>query len=143
MKSFDVFVFTEKKLYDILKHGFVKIEEFDLIVFDECHHADQSHYYNLIMQDFFFYNYTPGCRRPKILGLTASPIKDKVRDCTQSNIETDIKLKLQNLANNLYSKFVSLTKDQIKEIEKQSTEVYIEQYPFSMNDKVANVLEIK
>ena len=38
--TFDVFVFTEKKLYDLLKHGFVKIEEFEMIVFDECHHAD-------------------------------------------------------------------------------------------------------
>ena len=40
IETFDVFVFTEKKLYDLLKHGFVKIEEFDMIVFDECHHAD-------------------------------------------------------------------------------------------------------
>jgi len=40
MATFDVFVFTEKKLYDVLKHGFIKIEEFDMIVFDECHHAD-------------------------------------------------------------------------------------------------------
>ena len=75
----DVFVFTEKKLYDILMHGFIKIEEFDLIVFDECHHADQSHYYNLIMQDHFFYNFRDE-KRPKILGLTASPIKQKVGD---------------------------------------------------------------
>ena len=40
MNTFDVFVFTEKKLYDVLKHGFIKIEDFDMIVFDECHHAD-------------------------------------------------------------------------------------------------------
>ena len=75
LQTFDVFVFTEKKLYDVLKHGFVKIEDFAMIVFDECHHADQSHYYNLIMEDFFFYRYTQDAIRPKILGLTASPIK--------------------------------------------------------------------
>jgi endoribonuclease Dicer len=77
MNSFDVFVFTEKKLYDTLLHGFIKIEEFDMIVFDECHHADQSHYYNLIMSDFFYYKYEDSatCKRPRILGLTASPIK--------------------------------------------------------------------
>lgn len=40
MKMFDVLVFSPKKLFDILTHGFVRIEEFDLIVFDECHHSD-------------------------------------------------------------------------------------------------------
>ena len=89
LSAFDVFVFTEKKLYDVLKHGFIKIEEFDMIVFDECHHAYQSPYYNLIMEDFFYFDI---CRdlskkRPKILGLTASPIKEKVGDSFSENIE--------------------------------------------------------
>jgi len=65
-----------KKFYDLLMHGFLKMEQIDLVVFDECHHTDQDHLYNLIMRDFFFHNYIPGkTKRPKILGLTASPIK--------------------------------------------------------------------
>jgi ERCC4-related helicase len=40
MEAVDVFVFTEKKLYDVLLHGFLKIEDFHMLVFDECHHAD-------------------------------------------------------------------------------------------------------
>jgi ERCC4-related helicase len=67
-----------KKFYDLLMHGFTKMEEIDLIVFDECHHTDQDHLYNLIMRDFFFHKFIPDdpmCFRPKILGLTASPIK--------------------------------------------------------------------
>ena len=40
MLTFDVLVFTERKLYDTLIHGLVKLEEFDMVVFDECHHAD-------------------------------------------------------------------------------------------------------
>ena len=40
MSTYDVFVFSPMKFYDTLKHGLVKIEEFDMIVFDECHHAD-------------------------------------------------------------------------------------------------------
>jgi endoribonuclease Dicer len=74
--SHDVFVCMAKKFYDLLMHGFLKMEEIDLVVFDECHHTDQDHLYNLIMRDFFFHNYKPGeTKRPKILGLTASPIK--------------------------------------------------------------------
>ena len=92
LQSFDVFVFTEKKLYDTLMHGFIKIEDFDMIVFDECHHADQSHYYNLIMTDFYFYKYSQ--KRPRILGLTASPIKQKVGDCFVTNITSEIRDKL-------------------------------------------------
>lgn len=97
MQQFDVFVFTEKKLYDTLKHGFIKIEEFDMIVFDECHHADQSHFYNLIMSDFFYYKFDAVdeiVKRPRILGLTASPIKQKVGDCFVANISSEIKEKL-------------------------------------------------
>ena len=101
----------------MLKHGFMKIEDFDMIVFDECHHADQSHYYNLIMTDFFFYKYDPSKKRPRILGLTASPIKQKVGDSFEANITTEIKDKLQNLANNLYSKFVCISMEQINMME--------------------------
>ena len=74
----DVFVAMAKKFYDLLMHGFTKMEEIDLIVFDECHHTDQDHLYNLIMRDFFYHKFepdNPNCKRPKILGLTASPIK--------------------------------------------------------------------
>ena len=68
-----------------------------MIVFDECHHADQSHFYNLIMTDFFFYKYEVNgvrSKRPRILGLTASPIKKKVDNFQNMNIQMEIK---QNL----------------------------------------------
>ena len=48
--SHDVFVCMAKKFYDLLMHGFLKMEEIDLVVFDECHHTDQDHLYNLIMR---------------------------------------------------------------------------------------------
>lgn len=143
LSVFDVFVFTEKKLYDVLSHGFSKIEDFDLIVFDECHHADQSHYYNLIMQDFFYFNLTEDSKRPKILGLTASPIKEKVGDCIQTNIDSEIKSKLQNLSNNLYSKFIDLDKQQIQAIEKQNTEIDIQKYDFDLEEKIYQIKMIK
>jgi len=88
MESRDVLFFTSKKLYDLLMHGLIKIQELDLLIFDECHHASLDHCYNLIMEDFFFFKYRSQTKqeflsdgtvgligRPRILGLTASPVK--------------------------------------------------------------------
>ena len=91
----DVLVVMAKKFYDLLMHGFIKIENIDLLIFDECHHTDQDHLYNLIMKDFYFHKFKVPAdlmkefkddpnrlaaelklrKRPKVLGLTASPIK--------------------------------------------------------------------
>ena len=109
MKMFDVFVFCPKKLYDIMTHGLVKIEEFDLLIFYECHHTDQYHLYNLIMIDFFFYKYDESPKRPFILGLTASPLKSKFEDSANQDVSSQIKLKMQSLSNNLYSKFIFIS----------------------------------
>ena len=100
-------------------HGFLKLSDFDLVIFDECHHADSSHYYNLIMQDFFYFRRDSSNLKPRILGLTASPIKSKIGECDNRNISSDIQEKLQNLSNNLYSQFVCISERQIKDLEKQ------------------------
>jgi endoribonuclease Dicer len=47
-------VIIAKKFYDLLLHAFIRIDEIDLLIFDECHHADQDHLYNLIMKDFYY-----------------------------------------------------------------------------------------
>jgi len=115
-----------KKFYDLLMHGFVKMEEVSLIIFDECHHTDQDHLYNLIMRDFFYHKFRPKdliCIRPQILGLTASPIKQKI----DSALVTDIESMLQNLANNLYSKFITISAAHIPTIQK-NLEIKIIEY---------------
>lgn len=97
----------------------MSMEEIDLLVFDECHHANQDHPYNLIMRDFWFHNFDPNqplkTRRPKVLGLTASPIKTKIeRNKVQA---AEIELMLQNLSNNLYARFVALAPNEISSLE--------------------------
>jgi endoribonuclease Dicer len=75
----DVFVFIARKFYDLLMHGYIKMDQIDLLILDEAHHTNQEHLYNLVMTDFFFSGYVPGVvKRPKILALTASPIKQKI-----------------------------------------------------------------
>ncbi len=41
------------------------------MVFDECHHTRKNHAYNGIMREYFQW---PLEQRPKIFGMTASPI---------------------------------------------------------------------
>jgi hypothetical protein len=41
------------------------------MVFDECHHARKNHPYNGIMREYF---QVPLHQRPKVFGMTASPI---------------------------------------------------------------------
>jgi uncharacterized protein YpuA (DUF1002 family) len=68
------------------------------------------------MRDFFFHNFIPGkTKRPKILGLTASPIKQKIEK--ERITEDDIENMLQNLSNNLYSRYVTVSEDKVKELE--------------------------
>jgi len=42
-----------------------------LIVFDECHHCRKNHAYNAIMREYYQISHA---LRPKIFGMTASPI---------------------------------------------------------------------
>jgi len=67
-------VFIAKKFYDLLMHGYLKMQDIDLLILDESHHTNQDHLYNLIMSDLFYAGYVEG-QRPRVLALTASPIK--------------------------------------------------------------------
>lgn len=69
----DVLVVTGQIVVQALAHSFLKIEDLNLIVFDEAHHADATHPYSRIMKDYYFK--TPSHKRPKIFGMTASPMK--------------------------------------------------------------------
>ncbi|KAJ7063551.1 hypothetical protein C8F01DRAFT_82074 [Mycena amicta] len=67
----DVVVMTPQILVNLLTHGLWTIDQMSLLVFDECHHAQKNHPYNVIMREYF---QLPQTSRPKILGITASPV---------------------------------------------------------------------
>ncbi|KAI9010410.1 hypothetical protein CLU79DRAFT_773664 [Phycomyces nitens] len=71
----DVCVMTAQIFLDTLRHGFITMNSVNLIVFDECHHATKKHPYNLIMREF--YDRCRADERPKIFGMTASPMHSK------------------------------------------------------------------
>lgn len=68
----DLVVLTADILKSAFARGFLKIERANLLVYDEAHHCQASHAYALIQQEF--YHKVEPSKRPKIFGMTASPV---------------------------------------------------------------------
>lgn len=72
-----VVVSTAQVFFDCLNHGFLSINQINLLVFDEAHHTKKNHPYSRIMKNHYRQAQEP---RPRILGLTASPVDAQTRD---------------------------------------------------------------
>ena len=113
----DCIVCTPQILLNILRHGFVQLTAFKLLVFDECHHAQKQHAYNLIMQEFYW----PLARatRPRVFGMTASPvIKTGIGDSDSSREKH--RAAIIQLESNLGARVVTLGKDSQAELDKHA-----------------------
>ena len=64
---------TAQIYLDLLTHSHWSIARTSLIIFDECHHVQKNDPYRQIMDEYR--HCAPGLR-PRVLGLTASPIWD-------------------------------------------------------------------
>ena len=71
-----VVVMTADVLANCLTHSFIKMKDINLLCFDEAHHAKKNHVYARIIKDFYLPE--PEGRRPKIFGMTASPVDARV-----------------------------------------------------------------
>ncbi|KAJ6133995.1 dicer-like protein 1 [Penicillium sp. IBT 18751x] len=71
-----VIVCTAEILNHALLNGFVKMVDINLLIFDEAHHTKKDHVYARIIRE----SYLPieKSKRPRIFGMTASPIDAKV-----------------------------------------------------------------
>lgn len=102
---FQIFVMTPDKLLNYLQHGLIQLADVSLLVVDECHHVEPGSPYGIIMNEF----YAKACplqqkfqkctilRRPRILGLTASPISEKVNLKYQDTFNTTLVVSLPNV----------------------------------------------
>ncbi|KAE8349614.1 ATP-dependent helicase dcl2 [Aspergillus coremiiformis] len=76
LKDKQVVFSTHAVLFEALTHGFVRMSQLGLLIFDEAHHCMRRHPANMIMLDFYrpaLKNHGRDCV-PCILGLTASPV---------------------------------------------------------------------
>ncbi|KAI1335863.1 RNase3 domain-containing protein [Xylariaceae sp. FL0016] len=71
-----VIVCTAAILHLCLVHSFIRMDQINLLVFDEAHHAKGNHPYAMIIKDFYS-SLDPDQVRPRILGMTASPVDAK------------------------------------------------------------------
>ena len=112
----DCIVCTPQILLNILRHGFVQLTAFKLLVFDECHHAQKQHAYNLIMQEFYW----PLTRatRPRVFGMTASPVIKTGADSDSSREKH--RAAIIQLESNLGARVVTLGKDSQAELDKHA-----------------------
>ncbi|KAK7537797.1 dicer-like protein 1 [Phyllosticta citricarpa] len=83
-----VIVCTAAVLNQCLMHSFIKIDQINLLIFDEAHHAKKGHDYAKIIKDHYI-SMEEKSRRPKIFGMTASPVDAKVEDVGQAAMELE------------------------------------------------------
>ena len=74
-----IIVCTADVLTQCLMHSFITIEQINLLIFDEAHHAKKGHAYARIIKDFYLSQPDPR-RRPRIFGMTASPVDVEAGD---------------------------------------------------------------
>ncbi len=72
LKGIRIVVSTHQVLLEALIHGFVRMKQLALMVFDEAHSCIGNHPSSRVLRDF--YHTSKADERPAILGLTASPV---------------------------------------------------------------------
>ncbi|KAF1798735.1 dsRNA-specific ribonuclease III dicer [Mucor lusitanicus] len=92
----DICVLTAQIFLDNLRSGFLTLDRVNIMVFDECHHASKGHPFNLIMIEFYHRIYdnpvNQALDKPKIFGMTASPIHTSSKKVLESisTLETSL-----------------------------------------------------
>ncbi|KAL4887487.1 hypothetical protein BJY04DRAFT_212522 [Aspergillus karnatakaensis] len=74
-KKYMVIVCTAEILHLCLLHAHIGIKQINLLIFDEAHHTKKDHVYARIIRDSYL-RIQPS-KRPRILGMTASPVDTK------------------------------------------------------------------
>ncbi|KAL4796050.1 hypothetical protein BDV19DRAFT_398514 [Aspergillus venezuelensis] len=74
-KKYMVIVCTAEILYQCLLGAHIRMDQINLLIFDEAHHTKKDHVYARIIRDSYLL--ADPLNRPRIFGMTASPIDTK------------------------------------------------------------------
>ncbi|EST06983.1 Double-stranded RNA-binding domain protein [Kalmanozyma brasiliensis GHG001] len=132
LESHQVIVSTAQCFLDALIHGFVKMDDLNLLIFDEVHHALKNHPFFRIMK---YYRLAPEKERPKIFGMTASPI------FTSTGRFDEASRYLQKTMNARIHTVSKETLQELQEVKQKPDELVIEFAPYTtiLDDLVAGV----
>ncbi|KAH7063345.1 type III restriction enzyme, res subunit family protein, partial [Macrophomina phaseolina] len=111
-----VIVCTADVLAQCLMHSFINMEQINLLVFDEAHHAKKGHSYAKIISDYYIP--TEDSKRPKVFGMTASPVDAKVDvvQAASSDLENFLHCRIATTANpDLLRKTISRPHEEVVE----------------------------
>lgn len=96
----EVIVCTAEILNKCLQYAYIRIDQINLLIFDEAHHTKKNHPYARIIKDYYSSEETTHRRLPRIFGMTASPVDAQV----------DVKLAAMELEGLLHAQ-IATTKD--------------------------------
>ncbi|KAL5292593.1 Dcr-2.2 family protein [Megaselia abdita] len=68
-----VLVLTTQVLLDCIRHLFISLKDFNLLIFDECHHTTKKHPMHQLMEQFQYVS--DKSKLPRVIGLTGVLIK--------------------------------------------------------------------
>ncbi|KAI9152201.1 Dicer-like protein 1 [Paramyrothecium foliicola] len=83
-----VIVCTAQILLDCLSNGYIRMNQINLLIFDEAHHTKKNHPYARIIKQHYLRERNE-CDRPRILGMTASPVDAQTRDMKATAMELE------------------------------------------------------
>ncbi|KAG4282243.1 hypothetical protein FPRO04_13319 [Fusarium proliferatum] len=122
-------VCTAQILLDCLNSNFITMSQINLLVFDEVHHAKKEHPYARIIKNHYIRHQGD---KPRILGMTASPVDAQTKDIrgAAAEIENFLCSKIATVAGDTLTKSTALQK-QIEE------KVYYDSLKFPEESKTA------
>lgn len=96
-------VCTAQILLDLLGSGVITMSQINLLIFDEAHHTKKNHPYASIVRDHYIRMRTG---RPRIMGMTASPVDSKTRDfqAAAHELETTLCSKIATVSDEVLQK---------------------------------------
>ncbi|KAL4784926.1 hypothetical protein BJX76DRAFT_367226 [Aspergillus varians] len=132
LTKYMVIVCTAEILHQCLLQAHIKMEHINILIFDEAHHTKKDHVYARIIRDSYLL--TESSKRPRIFGMTASPIDTK----------GDVAEGAMNLENYLDSKIATASElSQIHRFIKRPTEEvwFHEKLESPFGTKLYNLME--
>jgi dsRNA-specific ribonuclease/ERCC4-related helicase len=111
MKGKHALFLTAQVFLNALRHDVIHFEKVALLIFDEAHHATKYHPFNSIMREFYFPSLREGMQLPRIFGMSASPVKAKVKAAAEIESAEHCEDIIGVLQRNLHARVVVASKE--------------------------------